>query len=73
MRCWGQPGGETDTSLPRKVTLGRDAKGEAITVTQGALWTVPAARMKGKREASRPAVGAGFGCVAAGFAAASLG
>jgi hypothetical protein len=27
--------GETDTSPPRKVTLGRDAKGGAIMVTQG--------------------------------------
>lgn len=46
----GATWGEMDMALPRKVTIGRDDAGEAITATQGTLWTVPAARMKGKRE-----------------------
>jgi integrase len=46
----GATWGEIDMSPRRRVTIGRDEKGEAIMVTQGALWTVPAARMKGRRE-----------------------
>jgi len=46
----GTTWGEVDITPPRKVTIGRDDKGDAITVTQGALWTVPAIRMKAKRE-----------------------
>ena len=53
--------GEVDMSVPRRVVIGRDEKGEPITVTAGALWTVAANRMKGKREhrvpLSMPALG----------------
>lgn len=46
----GATWGEMDMSQPRRVTIGRAEKGEPIMVTQGALWTVPAGRMKEKRE-----------------------
>ena len=41
---------EIDMSAPRKVRIGRDQRGDAIMVTQGALWVIPPDRMKEKRE-----------------------
>lgn len=45
----GATWGEFDLNPARKVTIGRDEDGQPIMVTEGALWTVPAGRMKGKR------------------------
>jgi integrase len=41
---------EIDTRPLRRVTIGRDDKGEPITDTIGAAWTVPANRMKAGKE-----------------------
>lgn len=47
----GTTWGEIDLNPARKVTIGRDEHGQPIMMTEGALWTIPAERMKkGKRE-----------------------
>ena len=47
----GATWGEIDLNQARNVAIGRDEHGQPITVTEGALWAIPAWRMKkGKRE-----------------------
>lgn len=46
----GATWGEIDMRPPRRVTVGRDDKGEPIIDTTGALWTVPSERMKAGKE-----------------------